>query len=118
MNAHELSLHLLAGDVALLPFTDGVSTRRTAMMAALAHGLPVLGLRGVSTDSSLLEHPEALTLTPVRDTAAYARAAVELTSDADRLRAAGEAARRLYSDQFDWPLVAQRVKAALGRLPA
>jgi glycosyltransferase involved in cell wall biosynthesis len=116
MSADELSLHLLAGDLALLPFTDGVSTRRTTVMAALAHGLPVLGLRGVNTDTALLEHPEALTLTPVGEIAAFARAAVELAGDAARLRAAGEAARRLYADRFDWPLVAERVKAALGRL--
>jgi glycosyltransferase involved in cell wall biosynthesis len=116
MSAEELSLRLVASDVALLPFTDGVSTRRTTVMAALAHGLPVVGLCGVNTDTALLDHPEALTLTPVGDKPAFARAAVELAGDPVRLRAAGEAGRRLYADQFDWPLVAQRVKAALGRL--
>ena len=106
---HELSLHLSTADLCLLPFTDGVSTRRTTLMAALAHGLPVLGLDGRGTDSVLTRHPDAIVLTATGDRACYARAAVELGADRMALRARGEAARRLYEEQFDWPVVADRV---------
>jgi hypothetical protein len=118
LSADEISLRLWASDLLLLPLTDGVSTKRTTMMAALAHGVPVLGLCGVSTDRILIEHPAALALTPVGDPAAFARAAVELVSDAKRLRAVGEAGRRLYAEQFDWPVVARRVTSALAPLAA
>jgi glycosyltransferase involved in cell wall biosynthesis len=123
LEAGELSLRLSASDVVLLPFTDGVSTRRTTLMAALAHGRPVVGLHGHNTDEVLVDHPEALTLTPVGDPGAFARAAVALASDPDRLDAAGAAGRRLYAEQFDWPVLAQRVLSALGttttyRVPA
>ena len=37
----QLSLGLTASDVVLLPFVDGVSTRRGTLMAALAHGRPI-----------------------------------------------------------------------------
>jgi glycosyltransferase involved in cell wall biosynthesis len=111
--ADELSLGLWASDIVLLPLVDGVSTRRTTLMAALAHGRPVLGCRGHSTDAVLARASDAMVLTPVGDRAAFARAAVGLTSDPARLRAVGEAGRRLYESQFDWPVTAQRIGAVL-----
>lgn len=113
MSDERLSLHLSASDLMLLPFTDGLSTRRTTLMAALAHGLPVLGLRSPATDDVLLRHDDVLTLTPVGDPAAYARAATDLVSDRDRLREFGEGSRRIYEEHFDWPHVARRVMSAI-----
>ena len=112
--AEEISLRLAATDLMLLPFSDGMSTRRTTLMAALAHGVPVLGVHSERTDRVLLEHPEAIALTPVGDPQAFARRAVELAAGPDRLSAAGEAGRRLYLQRFDWPVVARQVLAALG----
>ncbi|HZV73359.1 MAG TPA: glycosyltransferase [Conexibacter sp.] len=113
LGADELSLHLWASDMVLLPLTDGVSTRRTTLMAALAHGRPVIGLRGRNTDAVLAQAQGALALTPAGDPAAFARAAVELTADGERLRALGDAGRRLYESHFDWPVVARRVASVL-----
>jgi glycosyltransferase involved in cell wall biosynthesis len=113
LGADDVSLRLWASDVLLLPFTDGVSTRRTTLMAALAHGRPVLGLRGHNTDPILGNHPEALTLTPAGDRGEFARAAVALTGDAERLRETGAAGRRLYLEHFDWPVVARSIASAL-----
>jgi UDP-glucose:(heptosyl)LPS alpha-1,3-glucosyltransferase len=111
--ADELSVGVSASDVILLPLTDGISTRRTTLMAALAHGRPVLGLHGRNTDTLLAETPGALALTPVGDRAAFARAAVELVGDQAQLDAIGEAGRRLYEEQFDWPVLARRVASML-----
>ena len=109
----ELSLRLRASDIMLLPFLDGLSTRRTTLMAALAHGLPVVGVHGTGTDRLLVRHPEALMLTPAGQPAGYAHSVVELATDAARLRAVGQAGRRLYEQHFDWPVLARRVTAAL-----
>lgn len=38
----EVSAHLLAADAAVLPYRDGVSFRRTTLIAVLGHGLPVV----------------------------------------------------------------------------
>jgi glycosyltransferase involved in cell wall biosynthesis len=112
----ELSLRLWASDLVLLPFTDGVSTRRGTLMAALAHGRPVLGLHGASTDDILADSREALVLTPAGDSAAFARRAVELTGDPPRLLAIGEGGRRLYESRFDWPVLARSVRRVLAPL--
>lgn len=109
----ELSLHLRASDMLLLPFMDGASTRRTTLMAGLAHGLPVVGLRSAATDRVLAERPDALTLTPIGDVAAYCDATLALAQDADRRDRVGHAARELYLVEFDWPVLARRVAAAL-----
>jgi glycosyltransferase involved in cell wall biosynthesis len=116
--AGELSLRLWASDIVLLPLTDGVSTRRGTLMAALAHGRPVLALHGHNTDSVLARARDALALTPVGDPSAYARAAVSLTADRARLREIGDAGRRLYESHFDWPVLARTVASALETVSA
>jgi glycosyltransferase involved in cell wall biosynthesis len=50
----------------------------------------------------------------VGDVDAFARATLALAGDRDRLRRSGEAAAELYAREFDWPVVAGRVAAALG----
>lgn len=42
LEASDLSAHLLAGDVALLPYADGASARRGSLLACAAHGLPIV----------------------------------------------------------------------------
>jgi glycosyltransferase involved in cell wall biosynthesis len=113
LSEHDLSLHLWASDLVLLPFTDGISTRRGTLMAALAHGRPVLALRSSATDNVLVSRPEVLRLTEVSDPGAYARAAVELSADSARRRTLGEAGRLLYAEKFDWAQVAARTMATL-----
>jgi hypothetical protein len=109
----DLSLHLWSSDMLLLPFDDGLSTRRSSLMAALAHGRPVVGLHGRNTDSLLLEHDEALVLTAAGDIEAFVRAAVSLAAAPARRRTVGDAGRRLYDECFDWPHLARRVACAL-----
>jgi glycosyltransferase involved in cell wall biosynthesis len=111
--AEELSLYLRASDLVLLPFKDGLSTRRSTLMAALAHGRPVLGLRGHNTDDALGRAPDAIVLTRAGDRTAFARAAVELASDPARMRATGGAGRQLYESSFDWPVLAEKVLSVI-----
>jgi glycosyltransferase involved in cell wall biosynthesis len=109
----ELSLMLSASDLMLLPLADGVSTRRSTLMAAFAHRLPVVGLRGKNTDQVLLDAPDALVLTPVGDRAAFALAVVELSTAPERMHSIGEAGRRLYEERFDWPVAAALLTTVL-----
>jgi glycosyltransferase involved in cell wall biosynthesis len=111
--SEELSIHLHASDMLLLPFADGLSTRRTTLMAGLAHGLPVVGLRSAATDRVLVERSDALILTPIGDVAAYCDATLAMAVNEARRDSIGRAARELYITQFDWPVIASRVAAAL-----
>jgi glycosyltransferase involved in cell wall biosynthesis len=43
-----LSRHLLAGDVALLPYADGASPRRGSLLACAEHGLPIVSTQPAS----------------------------------------------------------------------
>ncbi len=104
----ELSHALRASDMLLLPFADGVTARRTTLMAGLAHGVPVVGLRGPDTDRVLIA-PDALVLTPVGDRVAFARAVVALATDDARRRGTGAAGCRLYNERCGWPLIARAV---------
>ena len=108
-----ISRHLAAADVYLAPFTDGVSTRRTTLMAALQHGLAIVGTDGHNTDEMLRDSASAMRLTPVADREAFSRSVRELASDADARTELGERARILYQEQFDWSVVCDRLLAEL-----
>jgi glycosyltransferase involved in cell wall biosynthesis len=116
LTAAEVSLRLRASDLVLLPFTDGLSTRRSTMMAALAHDRPVLGLRGRNTDRVLMKTSDAVVMTPMGDVRAYALAAVELTQEPERMESIGQAGSRLYQERFDWAVAAAQVKPVLDGL--
>ena len=90
LSAEQLSIHLQACDVAVQPYPDGVSARRTTVMAAMANGVPVV------TTSGLFTEPEwsaaGIPLVPAGDASALAAAALDLLDDAPGRRslAAGE----------------------------
>jgi glycosyltransferase involved in cell wall biosynthesis len=110
--AAELGAWLAAADLALLPFIDGASTRRTTLIAALQQGVCVLSTDGRLTDRELAGAP-APVLTPVRDAAAFADAAAALAADATRRARSVAAGRRLYDERFGWPVIAGRLVASL-----
>lgn len=112
LTPEDFAAHLAAADLFLAPTVDGVSTRRGSTMAALQHGVPVLATEGPLTDSVLRRTP-ALSLTPVGDREAYARAAAALAADPERRRTAGRAGRDLYEREFDWPVIGGRLIAGL-----
>jgi glycosyltransferase involved in cell wall biosynthesis len=115
----ELARWLSAGDIFLAPFLDGVSTRRTTLMAALQHGLPVVATDGPLTDRILRDAPDALRLVTVDDEPAFADAVVALARDPAQRRWLGRGARELHDAHFAWPRIARRVldALALGGVP-
>lgn len=115
LDAGEVAAHLAAADIFLAPFIDGVSTRRTTVMAALQHGLPVVGTDGPLTDDVLRE-AGCLILTPPRDVEAYARSARELARNADLRHSCAGQARDLFAGQFAWPVVSARLLEALAQV--
>jgi glycosyltransferase involved in cell wall biosynthesis len=112
LEVDELACYLAASDVFLAPYMDGVSTRRTTVMAALAHGVPVVGTAGHLTDD-VLRHAPGLALVEVGAPERFADTTSRLVRDAEQRVELGAAGRRLYETSFDWPVLAGRLRAHL-----
>jgi glycosyltransferase involved in cell wall biosynthesis len=113
LEAPVVARHLATADLFVAPFVDGVSTRRTTLMAALQHGLPVVGTDGRLTDDVLRRSTDALTLVPVDDRKRLEDAVRWLAGDAGTRLARGAAGRELYERSFDWPVISAAIVAAL-----
>ena len=113
LRAERFATMLAASDLFLTPLVDGVSTRRGSLMAALQHGLPVVGTVGPLTDSVLREAGPALHLTEVGDVDSFSRSAAQLANDPAARARAGAAARALYEREFEWSVIADKLLAAL-----
>lgn len=104
-DAGQLARLLAATDLFLAPYSDGVSTRRTTLMAALQHGLCVVSTEGDESHSALRE--PALALVPVSDRAAFAALSRALAGDTAARRRCALAARELYEQRYSWPAVCE-----------
>jgi glycosyltransferase involved in cell wall biosynthesis len=93
-----LSVHLQACDVLVQPYPDGVSARRTTMMAALANGVPAVTTEGPYTEPEW--RAGGIPLLPAGDGSALAAEVLDLLDDAPRRRALAEAGRALYDRHF------------------
>lgn len=95
-----VSLHLQACDVMLHPYPDGVSARRTTVVAALAHGAAVVTNEGPLSEP-LWRESLAVDLAPAPDPEQLAARTLALLREPVRRTALGRRARRLYSQVFD-----------------
>jgi glycosyltransferase involved in cell wall biosynthesis len=103
-----VSAWLLASDVALLPYRDGVSLRRGSLMAALAHGLPVVStkLPAMLASADGLTDGRHVRLADVGDIEALRAHVEQLWRNVDQRREMGQAARTVAA-RFAWPRIAE-----------
>lgn len=107
-----LSIHLKMVDVFIFPQTDGISTRNTALMAAMAHGLPVVSFKPQSGNFDSFHIPCGV-LTDRGDEEGFIQAAVECLKNSDNLTGAAFANSDYYYKNFSWPIIAKRYLEAL-----
>jgi glycosyltransferase involved in cell wall biosynthesis len=110
--ADELARRIAAGDVFLAPYTDGVSTRRGMVIAALQHGVAVAGTRGHLTDE-IFARASRLQLAKSDCPGRFAASVARIVRDPDHRASLGAAGRRLYEMSFDWPVLARRLRGRL-----
>ncbi len=67
LDAHVLAAHIASSDLVIQPYPDGVSSRRTTAMAALALGKPLLTNDGIFTESCWRDGGVALASDPSAD---------------------------------------------------
>lgn len=94
-----VSSHLQACHVFLQLYPDGASSRRTSLMAALAHGKPIVTNRGRHTEPIWLESGAVRLVED--DTDALVRAVEDLLGDGAVRSRLGAAASALYDRRFD-----------------
>ena len=104
----EVSALLLGADLFLAPYEGGISTRRGSLMAALAHGLPV-----VSTPPRVpTQHfraGENFAQVPFVDASALAGTVAALLDDPARRERLARGASEL-AGRFAWPAIAERTR--------
>lgn len=105
----EVSAHLLAADVVALPFADGASFRRGSLLAALAHGRPVVTTRPATPTPELADGENVL-LIPPGDAPALASAIRRVLADM-ALRTRLETGGPLLAQQFGWDAIARQHEA-------
>ena len=94
-----VAAHLRACNLVVQPFPDGVTTRRTSLMASLANGCPTVTTIGPLTEP-LWADESGVALAPVGDTAALVDLVVALLRDDGRRSALGRAGHLLYDTRF------------------
>ena len=107
----DASAHISACDLMLQPYPDGISTRRTSAMVALAHGRALATTSGHLTES-LWAESGAVAVSPVNEPLENARLASSILLDAKRRKQLGAAGRALYRSKFDISNTVAALRAA------
>ncbi|GAC1541250.1 MAG: glycosyltransferase family 4 protein [Herpetosiphon sp.] len=111
----EVSAWLLASDVVALPFLDGASYRRGSLLAALAHGLPVVTTPPEATLVPELNDRAAVYFVPQPEKRALAGALRAVLAD-PVLRERLSKGARLLSQHWSWPAIAAHHEAVYNAL--
>lgn len=95
----EIATHLAACDVLIQPYPDGVSTRRSTMMAGSALGMPIITNKGPVTEP-LWAESDAAALAAGLSADAFIRETEALLADPIRLAQLRYNAATLYKQRF------------------
>jgi glycosyltransferase involved in cell wall biosynthesis len=99
------SVVLSMSDLYLALFPDGASTRRTSLMAGLAHGVPTVSNKGALTEE-ILASSGAIFMMNGRET--DTEDLRRLAGSMERRRELGARGRRLFEDHFSWATIGNR----------
>ena len=90
---------LRACDLLVQPFPDGVTTRRTSVMAGLRNGVPTLSTNGFLTEP-VWHEAAPVALPPAGDPDAMVKSAVALLADPGARAALARRGQRVYRERF------------------
>jgi len=102
----DLGEWLQLADIFLMPQILGLSAKRGTLMAAMQHGLPVVGTSGVMTDK-FWEDLQGVVL--VRDREGFAEAVLSLSKDSSRRLQMGHANRDYHDNFLAWHKIADKL---------
>lgn len=102
----EVSANFWASDICVLPYRDGASFRRGTLMAALAHGMPIVSTQPRVSIPQIVEG-ENMALVPPADEEALAARIRELAVSPEERSRLGRGAAEL-AQRFSWVAIAER----------
>ncbi len=100
LKASTLSRLLSRCDVMVQPYPDGITSRHTSAMAALAHGRPVVTTSGRLTEA-VWRDSGAVALSTVSDLGGLTDSAATLIVDECQRERVARAGKKLYDEKFD-----------------
>jgi glycosyltransferase involved in cell wall biosynthesis len=112
ISASDTAVALAACDLLLQPYIDGVTTRRTSVMAGLINARAVLTTTGHLTEPIWIES-RAVALTPASDLAAFVKAAHTLLADQAERTVLGARAEKTYAERFALTHTIARLREAV-----
>jgi glycosyltransferase involved in cell wall biosynthesis len=104
LSTEELSAHLQMTDLFLFPQTDGISTRNTTALSAMAHGIPIVTYEPVPGNFDGYEIPYGAAV-PRGDETLFIQAAVDKLQKPEE--PVKQYALQYYESHFSWKRVAQ-----------
>jgi glycosyltransferase involved in cell wall biosynthesis len=99
VSASDAAVWIAACELLIQPFPDGVTTRRTSLMAGLINGTPVLTTAGALTEP-VWSDTQAVALVPASDQQELINAARRLAADAPSRTALGARGQAVYFERF------------------
>jgi glycosyltransferase involved in cell wall biosynthesis len=100
LSAADVSRHVSACDLMLQPYQDGVSGRRTSVMTALAHGVPVVTNEGKATENCW-SNSGAVELTEVGDIGSMIKVVRRLLAEEETRKSLSASGANLYRTRFE-----------------
>jgi glycosyltransferase involved in cell wall biosynthesis len=112
LSSEALSAHLQISDIFLMPHFGGISARRTTLMAAMAHGLPVVGTSGKMTEP-FWSDVSGVALFEERSVESFAEEVSALCRDDGLRLAMGSQNLDYFSRHPTWPTIAAKFVSAI-----
>ncbi len=109
-SSEDVSQYLSASNIFLLPLIDGISSRRTTLMTALKHGVPVVSTNGFLTDDIFLQEDFTL-LSPSTDKELFVANVVRMADDESLRKTMGKKGRDAYERYFSERLMVEKYLA-------
>jgi glycosyltransferase involved in cell wall biosynthesis len=103
-----ISAWLQASDIFVMPHYAGVCAKRGTLMAAMQHGLPVVGTKGAMTDSFWYDVP-GVRLASMFSPKQFARLITSMLHDSEQRLLYGAANRDYYNTHFAWDKISAAI---------
>ena len=110
LSPDDLSSWLQLTDIFLAPHSCGLAARRTTFLAALQHGLPVVGIKGPMTDP-FLSDMQGLILTSGEKE--FLQAVVRLSADPALRQSLGRQNKLYYNENFGWDKISDILRNSI-----